>query len=579
MSERTPNRPSLTEDLRSAREELRRLRRLGAVLHPSETEGLEFTDLFDLDDIQQVQDVFARATGVASFITAPDGTPLTQPSNFCRLCSDVVRASPEGLKRCIASDAFFGRRGSSGPVISHCLSAGLLEGGAPITAGDAHLANWLVGQVRDEAKSEREMLRYAEKLGVDTDTYLAALREIPVMDREQFGRICDALYLFARLMSRQALFNLRQAREIQRRRRMLGKLKQSRRIADTLLNATPDAAFLVDMDGNILAANTPAATRHGFDSTHGMTGLNISRFMDWDTFEQRLHQVHDCLCSGDTMTVEEAMGGQVFINYLTPVYDDSSRASAVAVFSREVTEERRLQRLRDDVERIARHDIKSPLTGIIGLSRLLAGQDNLTRRQQDVAATIAEAASATLQKLNTQFDLFRMEEGTYVLKAARFDLAATLRRIAQVLHTITRHKALELELSINGEELDQNLCAMLHGEEFHIEGMLHNLIQNAIEAAPKQTCVRVNVDMGLSGCVIDIHNMGAVPANIRHRFFDKYATSGKASGTGLGTYSARLIARAHQGDIAYSTKDSDGTTVTITLPQPGGEFFPQGAEK
>ena len=74
-------------------------------------------DLFDLDELQRIQDVFAKATGVASVITLPDGTPVTRPSRFCRLCSEVIRATPEGLKNCLASDAVIGRPNADGPVV------------------------------------------------------------------------------------------------------------------------------------------------------------------------------------------------------------------------------------------------------------------------------------------------------------------------------------------------------------------------------------------------------------------------------------------------------------------------------
>jgi signal transduction histidine kinase len=53
---------------------------------------------------------------------------------------------------------------------------------------------------------------------------------------------------------------------------------------------------------------------------------------------------------------------------------------------------------------------------------------------------------------------------------------------------------------------------------------------------------------------------------VRARFFDKCATHGKENGSGLGTYSARLIAQAHGGSIAMPTSEQDGTTLTIQLP-------------
>jgi len=65
--------------------------------HP---EGVTFEDLFNIDDIQRLQDQFSKATGVASVITHTDGTPITQPSNFCRPCNVIIRKTDKGLANC-----------------------------------------------------------------------------------------------------------------------------------------------------------------------------------------------------------------------------------------------------------------------------------------------------------------------------------------------------------------------------------------------------------------------------------------------------------------------------------------------
>jgi two-component system sensor histidine kinase/response regulator len=67
--------------------------------------------------------------------------------------------------------------------------------------------------------------------------------------------------------------------------------------------------------------------------------------------------------------------------------------------------------------------------------------------------------------------------------------------------------------------------------------------------------------------IIRIHNTGSVPVDIRETFFEKYSTSGKPGGTGLGTYSARLIAETLGGDIKLETSDETGTSITIELPK------------
>jgi len=60
--------------------------------------------------------------------------------------------------------------------------------------------------------------------------------------------------------------------------------------------------------------------------------------------------------------------------------------------------------------------------------------------------------------------------------------------------------------------------------------------------------------------------MGTVPESIRDHFFKKYVTAGKLKGTGLGTYSAKLIAEAHGGMINMQSSEDSGTTVTVQLP-------------
>lgn len=65
-----------------------------------------------------------------------------------------------------------------------------------------------------------------------------------------------------------------------------------------------------------------------------------------------------------------------------------------------------------------------------------------------------------------------------------------------------------------------------------------------------------------------ISNPGVVPFELRERFFDKFATSGKTSGSGIGTYSALMLARAQLGDIRMATSDQDQlTALTVTLPR------------
>ncbi len=178
------------------------------------TEQITFHDLFDVEDIQKIQDEFCEATGVASIITRPDGTPITKPSNFCRLCEDVIRKTDKGLANCMHSDATLGRHHTDGPIVQPCLSGGLWDAGASITVAGRHIASWLIGQVRDETQTEEEMLKYADEIGVDRKLFLEAFREVPSMSEERFHMVADLLFTIANQISFTAFQNLQQTRYI-----------------------------------------------------------------------------------------------------------------------------------------------------------------------------------------------------------------------------------------------------------------------------------------------------------------------------------------------------------------------------
>jgi signal transduction histidine kinase len=193
-------------------------RRILALTRPlGDLAGIAFQDLFNLADIQRLQDDFAQATGVASIIALPDGTPLTRPSHFTYLCRELIRKTDLGCANCMRSDAAIGRYHPEGPILQKCLSGGLWDAGASISLGGHHIANWLIGQVRDESQPLSAMAAYAREIGVDEQAFLEAFQEVPVMSGGQLQKIAQALFTLANHLSDTACQNIQQARFISER--------------------------------------------------------------------------------------------------------------------------------------------------------------------------------------------------------------------------------------------------------------------------------------------------------------------------------------------------------------------------
>lgn len=203
--------------------------RLVALTEPLSTTDVSFTDLFNMGEIQKIQDAFAETMNVASIITYPDGTPITRPSNFRRLCIDIIRKAPKGCENCFRSDAIIGRKNLEGPIIQPCLSGGLWDAGASITVGGKHIANWLIGQVKNEAIDEEKVTLYADEIGVDKAEFKEALREIPVMSIDRFSEIANFLFILAKDLSLKAYQNVQQARFITERKHAESMLEKTNR--------------------------------------------------------------------------------------------------------------------------------------------------------------------------------------------------------------------------------------------------------------------------------------------------------------------------------------------------------------
>ena len=183
----------------------------------SDIKEYRFSELFDLDEIQKLQDSFSAATGVASLITEPDGTAITQPSGFCNLCNEI-RKTEIGLRNCQISDSMIGSPNKDGPKIQRCLSGGLLDGGASIIVGGKHIANWLIGQVLDEHYEPKDLVQYADEIGIRQDIIQSELVKVKRMTEVQFENICNFLFLNVQQISKYALKNLSLVQEVKTRK-------------------------------------------------------------------------------------------------------------------------------------------------------------------------------------------------------------------------------------------------------------------------------------------------------------------------------------------------------------------------
>ena len=346
-------------------------------------------------------------------------------------------------------------------------------------------------------------------------------------------------------------------------------LRESELRYKTVFNASHDGIVITDrLTQTFLFANESAHHMFGYEPGD-LLGKQIKDIHPEADLSSAMEEFERITKNETGYAVELpclTKAGQVIYCDISATLVTIDNRLCVMGFLRDVSERREAAKLREDINRIIQHDLKTPLNGIINLPELVLAEGNLSPAQKDSLGLIEESGRKMLKILNSSLNLYRMETGLYRYQPFPIDLARIIRRLSSVLRPLAAYHGVILDMTINGNDASLAGTLLIIGEELLLYSLLSNLLTNAVEASPKGGRVNLSVVTG-DELSIEVHNPGAVPAPIRDRFFDKYVSHGKTKGTGLGTYSARLMAETMGGILTMSTSDeTDETTVTLKLP-------------
>ncbi len=247
----------------------------------------------------------------------------------------------------------------------------------------------------------------------------------------------------------------------------------------------------------------------------------------------------------------------------------------------DITDRKRAEELRDEIEKIIHHDLRSPAGSAVSLARVLSLSPTLSPQDRDLVLHLESVGQRMLDTLNLSLELYKIESGTYRYHPQAIAPRALLAEVAKALLVLPEHAGKRIELlpvdSGTGDGIGDGTGdgtgaeigpaqILVTGDPFLLRMTLQNLLQNALEASRAEDHVTVEV-MCNGECAIEIRNQGTVPEQIRNRFFQKHVTWGKKKGTGLGTYAARLMAETQGGRLTMRTSDTENQTVLcLRLP-------------
>lgn len=221
------------------------------------------------------------------------------------------------------------------------------------------------------------------------------------------------------------------------------------------------------------------------------------------------------------------------------------------------------------------HEIRTPMTGVLGMAELLLGE-SLQPRQRDRVEAIQRSGRHLLRLVNDALDLARVEAGKLELRAQPFDLHALLAEVAAMLQPLAEGKGLVWSLQ-RAPDTPHWLC----GDADRVRQILLNLGHNAIKFTERGEVALRSAALAPPGVRLEVSDSGpGLDAGQQARLFRRFEQAdgtGNAmrhGGSGLGLAISQELAAAMGGRITVDSRPGRGTTFRVELPLPEADAVP-----
>ncbi|MBI2944910.1 MAG: sensor histidine kinase [Candidatus Wallbacteria bacterium] len=202
------------------------------------------------------------------------------------------------------------------------------------------------------------------------------------------------------------------------------------------------------------------------------------------------------------------------------------------------------------------HDVRGPLSNILGLTRILSDQQERPRRES-MAHLLAKQVERITELSD---DILAFSQGSMTLHLDEFAAVEFIEDILGDVRPLADERGVKLVAEIEG-------CASLRADRTKMARVVYNLVKNSIEASSSGSRVLVRLDSQPHRILLEVADEGkGVPSEVRPRLFDAFVTHGKPAGTGLGLAIARSHVVAHGGTIEFSSEVGVGTKFQVELP-------------
>jgi PAS domain S-box-containing protein len=244
-----------------------------------------------------------------------------------------------------------------------------------------------------------------------------------------------------------------------------------------------------------------------------------------------------------------------------------SLVGAVCVF-RDMSGTLELDKMKTDFVRSVSHEFRTPLTAIVGMTEMVLEGEVKSKRARDYLETVLMESERLSRMVSDVLDIARIESGSMEFNESDVDFVKLCKDVQQGLETAIREHGATLDVSVaSGLEI--------RGDMDKLKLVLWHLIENSLRYSDREATISLVIEEEGGGVSIKVTDNGwgisekDLP-RVGEKFF-RASTPMAKKGTGLGLAICREIVSMHKGDLRIESKEGEGTSVTVLLPQGGIE--------
>lgn len=371
--------------------------------------------------------------------------------------------------------------------------------------------------------------------------------KVPILTQDEIGELAIAF----NQMAKQLKYNIMA-------------LNEEKEHLSSILSSMADGVITFSKDGTILEVNPPAD--RFLQSVYFEKGFSRE---ESNSVPQVLMNLFDeSELQGREQIGEITLQGRDWGLIVSPLYSNEGTIRGAVAIIRDMTVERRMDKLRTDFIANVSHELRTPISMLQGYSEALVDDIGNDEDKKEMSRIIYDESLRMGRLVNDLLDLAKLESGNMHLTYEHIELAPYLKRITSKFQVIAKEKEITISVLMEDNKLNWTFDAD------RIEQVLTNLIDNAMRHTPKGGMIEVGQRMSdRRGLMIYVKDSGSgIPEEDLPFIFERFYKADKArtrgtSGTGLGLSIAKKIIGTHEGYISVKSKLNEGTTFSFVLPR------------